>query len=112
MCVAFDVLQDGVAPPLDHQLMHCHMIFDIKMEDFCRKAKLVAGGHMTKAPATVTFASVMSHETVWLALLLAVLNDIDKWAVDVLNPTLPCLAKIKSGALWEESLVLIAAVKP
>ncbi|KAL7476932.1 hypothetical protein ACHAW6_002756, partial [Cyclotella cf. meneghiniana] len=41
--VAFDVLLDGVAPPSDHQYMICHMIFDIKMEDLCRKARLVAG---------------------------------------------------------------------
>ncbi len=49
--VAFDVLPDGVAPPSDHQYMKCHMIFDVKMEDFHRKARLLAGGHMTKAPA-------------------------------------------------------------
>ena len=42
--VAFDVLPDGVAPPSDHQYMKCHMIFDVKMEDFRRKARLVAGG--------------------------------------------------------------------
>ncbi|KAL7475334.1 hypothetical protein ACHAW6_001255, partial [Cyclotella cf. meneghiniana] len=50
--VAFDVLPDGVTPPSDHLFMKCQMIFDIKMEDFCRKARLIAGGHMTKAPAT------------------------------------------------------------
>ena len=77
MWVAFDVLLDGVAPPSDHQYMKCHMIFDVKMEDFCRKARLVAGGHMTKAPATLTYASVVFRETVWIALLMAVLNDVD-----------------------------------
>ncbi|KAL7474119.1 hypothetical protein ACHAW6_000113 [Cyclotella cf. meneghiniana] len=52
--VAFDVLPDGVAPPSGHQYIKCHMIFDVKMEDFCCKALLIAGGHMTKAPATLT----------------------------------------------------------
>ena len=52
------------------------MIFDIKMEDFRRKARLVAGGHMTKAPATITYASVVSRETVRIALLMAALNDL------------------------------------
>ncbi|KAL7474098.1 hypothetical protein ACHAW6_000091, partial [Cyclotella cf. meneghiniana] len=52
MCVAFNILPHGVAPPSDHQYMKCHMIFDIKMKDFRRKARLVAGRHMTKAPAT------------------------------------------------------------
>ena len=60
MCVAFDVLADGVAPPADHQYIRCHMIFDVKLEDFCRKARLVARGHVTKAPATLTYASVVS----------------------------------------------------
>ncbi|KAL7474258.1 hypothetical protein ACHAW6_000239, partial [Cyclotella cf. meneghiniana] len=52
VCVAFDVLPDGVPPPSDHQYMKCHMIFDLKMEDFDCKARLVAKGHMTKTPAT------------------------------------------------------------
>jgi hypothetical protein len=34
VCVAFDVLGDGVMPSPDHQYIHCHMIFDVKMEDF------------------------------------------------------------------------------
>jgi hypothetical protein len=72
------------------------MVFDVKMEDFRWKARLVAGGHMTKAPATLTYASVMSRETVRLALTVAALNDIDVWAADVLNTyiTAPCREKI------------------
>ncbi|KAL7474662.1 hypothetical protein ACHAW6_000625 [Cyclotella cf. meneghiniana] len=94
--VVFDVLLDGVAPPLDHQYMKCHMIFDVKMEDFCHKARLIAWGHMTKAPATLTYASVVSRETVQIALLMAALNDVDIWATDVLNAyiTAPCREKI------------------
>ncbi|KAL7485042.1 hypothetical protein ACHAW6_010651 [Cyclotella cf. meneghiniana] len=83
--VAFDVLTDGVVPPTDHQYMKCHMIFDIKMEDFCCKALLVARGHITKAPATLTYASIMSRETMHIALPVAVLNDVDIWATDVVN---------------------------
>ncbi len=83
--VAFDVLSDGVAPPADHQYILCHMIFDVKMEDFRCKTRLVAGGHMTKDPATLTNVSIVSRETVHIALLVAVLNNIDIWAADVLN---------------------------
>ena len=61
------------------------MIFDIKMEDFRRKARLVAGGHMAKAPATITYASVVSCETVCIALLMAALNDLNVKVGDVLN---------------------------
>ncbi len=94
--VAFDVLPDGVAPPSDHQDMKCHMIFDIRMEDFCHKVRLVARGHMTRAPATLTYASILLQETMWIALLMAVLNNVDIWAADVLNAyiTAPCRKKI------------------
>jgi hypothetical protein len=52
------------------------MIFDIKMEDFRCKARLVAGRHMTKTPATITYASVVSRETICIALLMAALNNL------------------------------------
>jgi hypothetical protein len=72
------------------------MIFDIKMEDFCRKARLVAGGHRTKAPATITYASVLSHETACIALLMAALNDLEVKIGDVVNAyiTAPVTEKV------------------
>jgi hypothetical protein len=54
LCVDFKILLDGQSAPIGYQKIPCHMIFDIKMEDFRRKARLVAGGHMTKAPATIS----------------------------------------------------------
>ena len=32
--VAFEVLPDGKPVPIGHQFVQCHMVFDIKMEDF------------------------------------------------------------------------------
>ena len=32
--VAFDFLPDGQNAPIGHQFVKCHMIFDLKMEDF------------------------------------------------------------------------------
>ena len=61
--VAFEVLPDGKPIPIGCQFMSCHMIFDIKMDDFRQKTRLVAGGHMTEAPATITYASVVSRES-------------------------------------------------
>ena len=51
--VAFEVLSDGKLVPVGHQFVQCHMVFDVKMEDFRCKARLVAGGHMTKALASL-----------------------------------------------------------
>ena len=94
--VAFKILPDGQLAPIGYQRIPCHMIFDIKMEDFRRKARLVAGGHMTKAPATITYASVVSRETVRIALLMAALNDLNVKVGDVLNAyiTAPITEKV------------------
>jgi hypothetical protein len=70
---------------IGYQKIPCHMIFDVKMEDFRQKARLVAGGHLTEAPATIIYASVVSHETVHLALTFASLNDLEVKVGDVLN---------------------------
>ena len=69
MGIAFDVLKVGIALHPDHQFMCCQMIFDVNMEDFCHKARLVARGHMTKTPAELTYASIVYRETVQVALL-------------------------------------------
>jgi hypothetical protein len=82
---AFDILPDDKAVPIGYQKIPCHMIFDEKMEGFKRKARLVAGGHRTRAPATITYASVVSRETVRIALMLAALNDLQVKVEDVLN---------------------------
>ncbi|KAL7474715.1 hypothetical protein ACHAW6_000674 [Cyclotella cf. meneghiniana] len=61
--VAFDVLPDGVTPPSDQKYMKCYMIFNVNIEDSCHKSRFVVGGRMTRAPATLTYASILSHET-------------------------------------------------
>jgi hypothetical protein len=72
--VAFKILPDGQSAPIGYQKIPCHMTFDLKMEDFCQKARLIAGGHRTKAPTTITYASIVSRETVCIAILMAALN--------------------------------------
>jgi hypothetical protein len=76
VCIAFNILPDGHSAPIGYQKIPCHMIFDVNMEDFRGKARLVAGGHRTEAPATITYASVVSRETVHLALTNASLNNL------------------------------------
>jgi hypothetical protein len=94
--VTFKILLDGQSVPIGYQKIPSHMIFDIKMEDFRCKARLIAGGHMTKAPATITYASVVSRETVHIALLMAALNDLNVKVGDVLNAyiTAPITEKV------------------
>jgi hypothetical protein len=78
-----------------HQEIRCHIIFDVKM-DFTRKARFVAGGHMTETPSSLTYSSVVSRESVKIAFLVAALNDIDIMSCDIGNAYLnaPCREKI------------------
>ena len=83
--VAFKILPDGKSLPIGHQSVQCNMVFDIKKEDFRHKARLVAGDHMTNAPATITYASIVSRETVRIGLMIATLNNIEVTTGDILN---------------------------
>ena len=66
--------------------MKCHMIFDIKMgENYRQKARMVARGHTTTAPAGMTYSSVVSRDSVRIALTIAALNDIEVMACDIKN---------------------------
>ena len=51
--VTFQIIPKGEKTP-NGQHVNCHMVLDIKMDDFCRKACLVMGGHMTHTPDVIT----------------------------------------------------------
>jgi hypothetical protein len=81
--IAFRIVEEGEVIPPGYQQISCHLVFVVKMENFKRKARYVAGGHTTEAPATLTYASVISRETVRLALTIAALNALEVKAADV-----------------------------
>jgi hypothetical protein len=81
--ISFKVLNGEEAIPPTYQEIRCHMIFDVKMEDFCRKARFVTGGHTTDAPHVMTYASVVSRESARIALSLTALNDLDAMMGDI-----------------------------
>ena len=83
--MAFKILPDGKKAPIGHQFVQCHVVFDIKIEDFRSETRLVAGDHMTKAPATIMYASVLSRKTVRMALMVTTLNDPEVKLGDILN---------------------------
>ena len=86
-CPAFDSWDkpEGDIPP-GYQEINCHLIFDIKMgENVCQKDRFVAGGHMTKTPATLTYAYVVSRDLVCITLTIVALNGIDIFPCDIQN---------------------------
>ena len=81
--------------------MRCHMIFEVKFgEYFWRKARLVAGGHMTDTPNTLTYSSVVSRDSVPIALTVTALNELSVMACDIQNAhlTTECREKIWTHA--------------
>ena len=73
-----------------------HLIFDVKLgENFRRKARFCADGHKTATPASMTYSSVVSRDSVRIALLMAALNGLNLRAADIKNAflTAPNLEK-------------------
>jgi hypothetical protein len=70
----------------------CHMNFEVKMY-FTRKARFVAGGHMTDPPVIITYSSVVSRGSVRIGFLLAALNDLELVAADIGNAYLQANTK-------------------
>jgi len=44
--------------PIGHKYITCHMIFNVKMIGLIRKARFVAGGHLTHPPVESVYSSV------------------------------------------------------
>ena len=88
------------------------------MEDFRCKARLVASSHTTTAPAAVTYASVVSRESVWITLTLAALHGLEVKVGDVENAyiTAPVREKIwtilgpEHGAGADKKAIIVRAI--
>ena len=95
---AFEVWEKDISElPPGYQNITGHMIFDVKMgENFRRKARFVADGHKTKTPAAMCYSSVVSRDSVRIALTIAALNDLDILACDIQNAylTADCREKV------------------
>ena len=80
-----DEMRKGkIKPGYDH--VNVYMIFDINMVGkFTRKVILVADGHITAPPSSITNSSFASRESGSIAFLLASLNDLDIFACDIGN---------------------------
>jgi hypothetical protein len=83
--IAFNIMNGSESAPPTYQEIRCHMIFDIEMEYYRRTLIFFAGGHTTDTPHAMTYASVLSGESVKIALTLAALNDLDINMDDIEN---------------------------
>lgn len=73
-----------------------HLVFDVKLgENFRRKARFCADGHKVATPASITYSSVVSRDSVRILLMTAALNELELRAADIQNAflTAPNLEK-------------------
>jgi hypothetical protein len=101
--IAFNVLDEDTRVPPGFTKITCHLIFDVKF-DLTRKARYVAGGHLTDPPTSMTYASVVSRESVRIAFLIAALNNLEVVSGDIGNAYLNADTKEKvyfvAGPEW------------
>jgi hypothetical protein len=84
LACAFRILDNHEPLPVGFSKSSGHFVFDVKM-DFTRKARWVKDGHKHADPVSSTYAGVVSHESVHIALTYAALNEIDVTCADVMN---------------------------
>lgn len=115
--IAFQFLgPDGIPPP-GYQKITCHMVFDVKF-DLTRKARYVAGGHLTEVPASQTYSSVVSRDSVRILFTIAALNNLDIRMCDIGNAYLNAETREKVyftagpewGAKQGESVLIVRAL--
>jgi hypothetical protein len=84
--ISFKIINgDDTTPPTYTQITF-HMIFDVKIQDFQRKACFFAGGHTPNTPPhAMIYASFLSRDLVRIALTLADLNNLDVKMMDIGN---------------------------
>jgi hypothetical protein len=85
------------------------MIFDVKMEDFRRNARFFAGENTTDTPHAITYTSVVSRESVRVALTLDSLNDLDVKMADIENTHLTAPITEKFGMCLVQNLKMTLA---
>jgi hypothetical protein len=81
-------------PPRDYKFIRVHFIYDCK-HDLRRKARMVAGGHMTTAEKDDSYSGVVSLRSLRICLLLGELNNLKVGVGDVGNAYLEAYTQEK-----------------
>jgi len=70
-------------------------VYDLTM-DLTRKTRICARGDQTETPSSVTYASVVTRESIRIGFVLALLNDLEVLTADVAGAYLnaPCAEKV------------------
>ena len=84
--VAFEKYIGDIKDLVGYEEISAHLIFDVKMlENYRRKIRYVADRHKVETPASVTYSTVVSRDSVRILLMIAALNDLDVQGCDAQN---------------------------
>ena len=86
--IAFKVLDSDECAPPSYEKIRCHMVFDVKIERFKRKARVVAGRHVVDTPPFMACSSAAGRDSIRIALTISALHDSDVISGDVKNACL------------------------
>ena len=89
--------------PDGYQKIRVHLIFAVK-HDGRHKARLVAGGHLTRDPIESIYSGVVSIRSLRLVIFLAKLNNVEVWGADIGNEYLEATPKKSYMLLQAQSL--------
>ena len=92
--VAFNFLDKDNHDPVGYKEITCHLIFGVKMV-LTRKCRYVAGGNITDPHYSMNYSSVVSFDSVILALFISAMNYLNILAGDIQNSYLNALTKEK-----------------
>jgi len=92
---ALKILEQNEKIPPGYKRIDLLTIFDVKM-DLTRKARICAKGDQINTPPDVTYASVVTRESIRIGFILASLNDLNVLTADVAGAYLnvPCAEKV------------------
>jgi hypothetical protein len=115
--IAFEFLNENERVSHGYKYIRCHMNFEVKM-DFTRKARFIAGGHMTDPPPFLTYSTVVSRDSVRIGFLLAALNNLDLVSIDIGNAYLQAknkervytIAGPEFGELQGQKIIIVRAL--
>jgi hypothetical protein len=94
----FNILEKGEKAPPGHVRVPLNMIFTVK-HDLRRKARLVAGGHVTAPPSDYVYSGVVANDSVRTVVFLTEQNGLKTYLTDIGNAFITAETKEKIWAV-------------
>lgn len=94
--LAFEEYDGDTSTLIGYTQITGHLVFDMILgENFRQKARYCADGHKIGAPASITYSTVVSRDSVRILLTIAALNELDVLGANVQNAFLTAHNKEK-----------------